>query len=220
MDRRTALVNGIVRRALLGLGMLALGLAASCRTGAGNRSPENLAGYVLEKPLPKPDFTLTGTDGKPFAFHQGTDGYLTLVFFGYTNCPDVCPVHMSNLGAVIPTLDPSVSWRVKVVFISTDPRRDTPSVLGAWLHHFDAGFIGLTGDSSVIARVQRELQLAPAVIERAASADTGYAVGHSALVVAFTPDNLARVVYPYGTRQEDWASDIPKLVEWGSRLSR
>ncbi len=182
----------------------------------GERSPEDLAGYLLEKPLAKPDFVLTGTDGRPFHFRRQTDGYLTLVFFGYTNCPDVCPLHMASLGAVIPALDPAVARRVKVVFVSTDPRRDLAGVLRAWLDHFDRDFIGLTGDSTVIAKVEGALQLAPAVIERAAAGDTGYTVGHSALVVAFTPDNLAHVVYPYGTRQEDWAHDIPKLVEWGA----
>jgi protein SCO1/2 len=196
----------------LAVGAVAFVLTACGRPRAAERSPEDLAGYTLATPLPKPDFTLTGTDGKPFAFRKATDGYLTLVFFGYTNCPDVCPVHLSNLGAVMPALDPAVARRVKVVFVSTDPRRDTPGVLRAWLDHFDPDFIGMTGDSAVIATAEQALQLAPAVVERAAPGDTGYTVGHSSLVVAFTPDNLARVVYPYGTRQEDWVHDLPKLA--------
>jgi protein SCO1/2 len=172
---------------------------------------------LLGEPLAKPAFTLTATDGAAFDFRRTTDGFVTLVFLGYTNCPDVCPVHMSNLGAVLPELDPQVTARIKVVFITTDPRRDTPAVIRTWLDHFSHGFVGLTGDSSAIAKVQVALQLPPAVIEKATAADTGYSVGHSAAVVAFTPDNRAHVVYPYGTRQEDWAHDLPVLVRgpWG-----
>lgn len=194
----------------------AWGLSA-CAGGRADRAPQALRGYVLEQPLAKPRFTLTATDGAPFDFRPATDGFVTLVFFGYTHCPDVCPVHLSNLGAVLPQLDPQVAARIKVVFITTDPRRDTPAVLRAWLDHMGRGFIGLTGDSSAIAGAQTALQLPPAVIEKATAADTAYTVGHSALVVAFSADNLGHVVYPYGTRQEDWAHDLPALVRgsWG-----
>jgi protein SCO1/2 len=204
------------RSALLALAAAGIGLSA-CAGGRGDRAPQDLRGYLLERPLAKPGFTLTATDGTPFDFRPATDGFVTLVFLGYTNCPDVCPVHLSNLGAVLPELDPQVTARIKVVFITTDPRRDTPPVIRSWLDHFSRGFIGLTGDSSAIAGVEAALQLPPAVIEKATAADTGYTVGHSALVVAFTPDNLAHVVYPYGTRQEDWAHDLPALVQgsWG-----
>jgi protein SCO1/2 len=119
---------------------------------------------------------------------------------------------MANLGSVLPQLDPETAARIKVVFVTTDPRRDTPAVLRAWLDHFSQGFIGLTGDSSAIANAQAALHLPPAVIEKGTAADTGYSVGHSAAVVAFTPDNLAHVIYPYGTRQEDWAHDLPMLA--------
>ncbi len=190
----------------------ALGLGA-CGGGGKERAPRDLRGYLLEQPLPKPAFTLTATDGAPFDFRPATDGFVTLVFFGYTNCPDVCPVTLSNLGTVLPELDPEVSARIKVVFITTDPRRDTPAVLRGWLDHFGRGFVGLTGDSGVIARAQTALRLPPALVEKATAPDTGYTVGHSALVIAFTPDNRAHVVYPYGTRQEDWAHDLPLLVQ-------
>ncbi len=196
----------------------AAGGVAGCSPGSTNREPGDLRGYLLGGPLPKPEVALTATDGAPFNLRQATDGFVTLVFFGYTNCPDVCPVHMANLGNVLASLDPRVAERIKVIFVTTDPRRDTPAVLRAWLDHFSRTFIGLTGDSITIARAQESLQLARAVIERPQAGDTGYAVGHSALVVAFTADNQAHVVYPFGTRQEDWAHDLPELVHegWGA----
>jgi protein SCO1/2 len=194
--------------------LLALG-AAGCRTA--DRVPGDMRGVLLGEPLAKPGFTLTATDGTAFDFRQRTDGFVTLLFFGYTHCPDVCPVHMANLGAVLPQLDPQVAARVRVVFVTTDPRRDTPAALRTWLDHFSRGFVGLTGDSSAIATAEAALRLPPAVIEKAAAPDTAYFVGHSAAVVAFTADNRAHVIYPYGIRQEDWAHDLPLLVRgpWG-----
>ena len=205
--------------ALLVVGCVGGGLSA-CAPGSGNREPEDLRGIHLGEPLAKPEVVLTSTDGTPFDFRQATDGFVTLLFFGYTNCPDVCPVHMSNLGSVLASLDPRVAERIKVVFVTTDPRRDTPAVLRGWLDRFSRSFVGLTGDSITVARAQESLQLAPAVIEKAASGNTGYGVGHSSVVVAFTADSQAHVVYPFGTRQEDWAHDLPELVHngWGAKV--
>ena len=201
------------------LPLLVLGATlAGCAPGPGNREPDDLRGFLLGEPLAKPEVVLTPTDGTPFDFREATDGFVTLVFFGYTNCPDICPVHMANLGSVVASLDPRIAERIKVVFVSTDPRRDTPAVLRAWLDHFSRSFIGLTGDSVTIARMQESLKLAPAIVEKAVAGVAGYTVGHSSLVVAFTADNQAHVVYPFGIRQEDWAHDLPELVlsGWGA----
>lgn len=208
-----------MRRSAVGLLLAALasGGLVACAPGSAVREPEDLHGLLLDEPLAKPEVTLTATDGTPFNLRQATDSFVTLVFFGYTNCPDVCPVHLANLGSVLASLDPRVAERIKVVFVTTDPGRDTPAVLRTWLDHFSPSFIGLTGDSITIARAQEWLKLAPSVIERAKAGDTAYAIGHSSLVVAFTADNRAHVVYPFGIRQEDWAHDLPELVRTGWR---
>ena len=179
-------------------------------------NPHGLRGRVLPGPLTKPDVVLTDTRGQPFDFRRETDGYLTLLFFGYTYCPDICPIHMANLAAVMRDLRPGVVQRIKVVFVSTDPDRDTPERLGTWLANFDRSFIGLTGDTATVNAAQRALYLPLPQIGPADSTG-GYFVGHAAAVVAFSPDNRARVVYPFGVRQADWAHDIPKLleIEWG-----
>jgi protein SCO1/2 len=203
--------------ALLAAGTVG-GSMAGCGPRAENREPDDLRGFLLGQPLAKPEVTLTSTDGTPLNLREATDGFVTLVFFGYTNCPDICPVHMANLGNVVASLDPRIAERIKVVFVTTDPRRDTPAVLREWLDHFSRRFIGLTGDSVTIARAQESLQLAPAVVEQAVAGALAYTVGHSSLVVAFTADNQAHVVYPFGIRQEDWAHDLPELVRngWGA----
>jgi len=165
-------------------------------------------------PRPKPDFTLTATDGTRFAFRRETEGYLTLLFFGYTSCPDVCPVQMANLSAALHKLPDRVSRRVKVVFVTTDPERDSPERLRAWLDHFDKGFVGLTGTTAEIDSTQRLLQLPPAVREEIGQGR--YLVGHVAHVIVFTRDGLGRYAFPFGTRQADWARELPRLVEIGA----
>jgi protein SCO1/2 len=199
-------------------GMLAilLGSLTGCGSSAdaARRGGSDYRGAVLEHPLPKPDFTLTATTGRPFHFRRETDGYLTLLYFGYTNCPDICPVHLANIAAVLHRSPYEVASRTKVVFVTTDPARDTLPRLRQWLDRFDPSFIGLRGTLDEVNRIQAELGLPPAVPDTAHGG-----VGHAAQVIAFSPDNRAHVVYPFGTRQEDWAHDLPKLVSdrWTGR---
>lgn len=176
-----------------------------------------MRGAAVSPPIAKPEFVLTATDGRPFDFREETDGYLTLIFFGYTHCPDICPVHMANLGAVIRELRPSQQQRIKVVFVTTDPARDTPERLRSWLDNFGRDFVGLTGDPEEIARIQRAIGVR-AAFPGEARPDGGYDVAHAASVFAFTPDDAGRFMYPFGIRQADWAHDLPRLLEddWGS----
>ena len=181
-------------------------LAAACGRPAADRplSPGGFVGAELIPPRPKPEFVLTGTDG-----------YLTLLFFGYTHCPDVCPVHMANIAAVLKRLPVDVGRAVRVVFVTTDPARDTQARLRQWLDAFDPSFIGLTGTPTQLEQVQTAAGVLPAEPDTTAGPD--YTVGHAAQVIAYTPDNLERVMYPFGTRQADWAHDIPLLVRMGAR---
>lgn len=194
-------------------------LATVTLAGCGTAGAEDSAGrdtafrgVVLAEPLVKADFTLTDTEGRPFRFRERTDGHLTLLFFGYTNCPDICPVHMANVGEVLRRFPHDVRSRVKVVFVTTDPDRDSPEVIRRWLDAFDAAFIGLTGPVAEVDRIQLLFGLAPATRDEAETGDAKYLVGHAAQVIAFTPDDVGRVVYPFGTRQADWVLDIPKLL--------
>ncbi len=220
---------------LAALAAAACGKAADRPAGAPAASApapaegDTLRGLVLQQPKPKADFTLTDTDGKPFEFRRQTDGYVTLLFFGYTNCPDVCPVHMANLGQVVKQLPPSVTERLRIVFATTDPARDTPPVIRRWLDHFDTSFIGLTGSEADVVAAQVAMGMPPAQREqpdttakrsRGTKPDsTGYTVGHAAFVLAFTADGMLRVLYPFGIRQADWAHDLPILVRMGAPAS-
>lgn len=199
----------------------ALFLVAACQRGpqkAPDPATNPYKGLELTQAMGKPDFTLTDLDGKPFHFRQQTDGYLTLLFFGYTNCPDVCPLHMANIGAVLQQQPPEIANRVKVVFVTTDPERDSIPVLKAWLGRFSPQIIGLTGTHAEVVAAQQAANLLPAAKDTTKEgrlANGGYSVGHAAQVLAYTADDSLRVLYPFGIRQEDWAYDIPRLAQVG-----
>jgi len=174
-------------------------------------------GGLVTPPLPKPKFTLADTAGALFDFHKKTEGNVTLLFFGYTRCPDQCPLHMANIAVVLKKMPKDLSDQVKVVFITTDPARDEPNTLRAWLDRFDERFIGLTGSQAAIEAVQRAVGVPPASKTSLAAGD--YAVAHASFVVAYTKDDLGHLIYPSGVTQRDWSHDLPLLVseDWSNR---
>jgi protein SCO1 len=167
-------------------------------------------GGLVTPPLPKPAFVLTDTSGAAFDFRRKTEGYVTLLFFGYTYCPDECPMHMANLGAALKKLPAGMADQVKLVFVTTDPARDSPAVLRRWLDLFDRHFIGLTGTGRDIEAVERAAGVPLAVKTGLASGN--YAVSHANFVLAYSKDNLAHVIYPGGISKDDWAHDLPLLI--------
>ncbi|MCH7530349.1 MAG: SCO family protein [Gemmatimonadetes bacterium] len=207
MSRRSdAKARSLLLVTLVGISVSACGVPAE----GGNVG--ELRGWVMDTPIAKPDLTLTDTNGEAFDLRAETNGYLTLLFFGYTHCPDVCPVHMANLGAVFGDLPPEVRDRTKVVFVSTDPERDTPERLRSWLDNFNRAFIGLRGSLDDINAALSSMML-PGVAVIPGEHGSEPMVGHPAAVLAFGPDGLAHVRYPFGVRQADWAHDLPLLVE-------
>ena len=174
------------------------------------------SGPMMTPARAKPDFTFTRIDGTPYDFRKETAGKLTYLFFGYTHCPDVCPLHMANLGAVYKKLPYSDQQKIRVIFVTTDPERDSPERLRAWLNNFSADFVPVGGPPEQLDALQQSMGMPPAVKEAApAGSPAGsYGVAHGAAVLTFTPDDSLRVLYPFGTRQQDFASDIPKLLRF------
>jgi protein SCO1/2 len=167
-------------------------------------------GCVVTPPLPKPQFVLTDTSGAAFDFRRKTEGYVTLLFFGYTYCPDQCPMHMANLSAALKRLPAGIADQVKLVFVTTDPARDSPSVLRRWLDLFDRRFAGLTGTERAIEAVERAAGVPLA--EKTGPPNGYYAVAHANFVIAYSRDNLAHVIYPGGVSKDDWVHDLPLLI--------
>ena len=221
---RTAAHRTVSRRSLFG-GALAVGtglLLTACSSGGSSSgsAPNAAAGSVdtqqqsvykgtdLGRTFAKPDITLTDTSGKPFNLVTGTAGKAMLLYFGYTRCPDVCPTTLGDLAVAVSKLTPAQQQQVDVVFISTDPAVDTPSVIGTWLRSFNPRFIGLTGDINTV------IKAAASVGVFVAAAKAGQEPVHGAEVLGFFPsDNAAHVLYTSGTVWQDYAHDMPLLIK-------
>lgn len=169
-------------------------------------------GTVLNKHFDKPDLQLTDTAGQPYDLRQKTAGRSTLLFFGYTSCPDVCPTTMGDIGVAMTKLSPEERQKVDVVFVSTDPQRDTPQVLRSWLDSMGKDFIGLTGD---LARVKAAAKSLGILIEDpVVNADGTVTSTHGAQVLAFLPsDDKAHVLYLSGTEEKTYEHDLPLLAQ-------
>ena len=178
---------------------------------------DSYRGGLVEPPLPKPAFVLTDTSGAPFDFWNRTMGSVTLLFFGYTYCPDQCPMHMTNVGGALKTVPAGMADQIKLVFVTTDPARDTPLVLRRWLDNFDRNFVGLTGTEAAVAAV--EIGAGVPLARKTEPHNGNYSVAHANFVVVYTKDNLAHVIYPGGISKDDWIHDLPLLIKetWSRR---
>jgi protein SCO1/2 len=175
-----------------------------------NAAPSSLFdGVQLTKPYTKPDLSLTDAEGSAFNLRKETAGKLTLVYFGYTHCPDVCPTTMATLASAVRALPAAEAAKVDVVFISTDPDRDTPAVLHAWLGQYNPSFIGLTGSFSTIQQSAATLGI---TIEAPVKEAGGYSVTHGAEVIAFDTSDKGYLVYTAGTTVGQFAHDIPLIL--------
>ncbi|BCM68146.1 SCO family protein [Streptomyces tricolor] len=167
---------------------------------------------VLDQPFDKPGLVLTDTRGKKYDLRKETKGHPTLVYFGYTHCPDVCPTTMSNLAVAMKALPKDQQDDLRVVFVTTDPGRDTPAELGKWLKGIDSRFIGLTGDFAKIQAGARSVGIA---VEPTKKDKKGKLVSmHGTQVIAFSPKTDAGyVLYSESATVDDYTRDLPKLVE-------
>jgi len=187
--------------------VLGLGACNSANVTAGD-----LHGNILDPPFKVAGTDLEDTAGQPYSLVDDTDKRLTLVFFGYTNCPDICGTVMGNLASAMTRLDDRDRDQVDVVFVTTDPERDTPEVLRRWLDHIDKSFIGVTddpGDIDKIAAVARSV----AVGMGDKLPTGGYDVdAHTTQVTGIDSDNEAPIYWGQSTSSLQFAQDIHTLL--------
>jgi protein SCO1 len=168
---------------------------------------DDYAGIDLRDPFQRPSFTLTDTTGASYDFATATAGRPTLLFFGYTNCPDICPTTMADVALALRDVDPALAEQVQVVFVTTDPAADTPEVLAEYLARFDADlptrFIGLTGAQDAIDQAQ--LSAGVPLAE-----DAGRL--HSSLLLLYGADDQAHVAFDAGNTSRDIAGDLDAVA--------
>ncbi|MET9557874.1 SCO family protein [Streptomyces sp. NPDC006645] len=175
--------------------------------------PKTQAATVLDKPFEKPNLVLKDTKGKTYDFREETKGKPTLIYFGYTHCPDVCPLTMSNIAIARKALPKADQDKLQVVFVTTDPERDTSAELAKWLPSAgDPSFVGLTGDFATIQAGARQVGIG---IEPATKEKDGTVVSmHGAQVIAFSPKtDGGYVLYGEDTTADDYTKDLPKLIK-------
>jgi protein SCO1/2 len=196
-----------VRRTVAALAaVLCLGALAAC----GGGSDGDFSGNRLDPPFDVLSTPLTDTDDQPYSLADDTDKPLTLVFFGYTHCPDICGQVMSSLASAMTRLDETDRDRVDVVFVTTDPVRDTAPVLRKYLDGYDPSFVGLTGDIGTIADVA--LPLGVGVEKGQKLPSGGYDVTHGTTITGIDGDDEGTVYWGEATSPAQYASDIHTLL--------
>ncbi|CAG9238914.1 putative Cytochrome oxidase biogenesis protein Sco1/SenC/PrrC, copper metallochaperone [Paraburkholderia sabiae] len=204
---RSLAPHACLRRRLTALGIglcVALG-GAGCSQHGEPWQLTDVSGH-----LPDLDFTLTGDDGKPVAA-DSLKGRASLVYFGYTHCPDVCPETMGRLMQVIDKLGPDAQ-KVRILFVSVDPARDTPKALHDYVSAFDAQHArGLTGTDSQIEDMARHYRVAYQMEKREPNGN--YEVTHSSAVYIFDAHNHARLLATDHDTPDVIAKDVRRIIE-------
>ena len=190
--------------------LLSATLLTACGSSQTTSGPHQFAasGYGPYRPAA---VTLTDTAGAPYDLATTPKTPLTLVFFGYTHCPDECPAMMSQLGSAFSRLSADQISKVSMVFVSTDPTRDTSAVERRWLDRYDSRFIGLTGHIDDVIRLSSSLKLYVKGATRLPSG--GYDVPtHATNVVALNAKHSAVAMWDLGTTSKQFASDIQAML--------
>jgi len=221
---------------LLG-GVLITGCAPGAASGGTTtRTSAELGfhGNEPDQPRSRPSFALRDTSGERYDFAAETAGRPTLLYFGYTSCPDECPTAMADVAAALRQAPAALREQVVVVFVTTDPERDDPALLRRWLDMFSTDVVGLVGTQVEVDAAQATLSLQPAL--RGAEVATlpgrpdehvhtpgaaphthlgplGYGVDHTNLLFAFDTSDRLPVTYPAGVRPADIAADLPLLAQ-------
>lgn len=156
-----------------------------------------------------PDFSLTNQDGEKVTLGE-FKGKAVFVFFGYTHCPDICPVTLANLNGVVNELGNDAD-KVQVLFVTVDPERDTQTDLKKYVSYFNKDFIGLTGTPDEIKDVTDSYHAF--YIKEETGSDGGYLMGHTSSVYLINPDGRIVLRYPQSKMDpKEIAKDVKRIL--------
>jgi protein SCO1/2 len=195
-------------KSLFILGILGMSLwLAGCSVFS---PPPEFKGALYGEPAPPPSFSLEATNGETFTLRDQRDK-VTLLFFGYTQCPDVCPATLGTIKTAFGQMKPADREQVQLVFISVDPQRDTLEVMRGYLARFNAGYIGVAPDE-----VQLEKMLADYggfAEAETQEEDSSYLVTHTGLTYVIDKSGNLRLGFFTGMDPADIAHDLSILAE-------
>ncbi|MBL8078188.1 MAG: SCO family protein [Anaerolineales bacterium] len=173
------------------------------------RKPYSFHGTAITPPLPVTDFALQTANDETFRLSDAK-GKLVLLFFGYTSCPDVCPVTLATFKQVHERLGEEAQ-KIAFVMITADPDRDTPGKVAAYVERFNPEFIGLSGSVADLELIWDELGVF--VEKQDSGSAAGYLVSHTASVYVLDPNGSLLMTLPYGTTAIDMADDLTQLLK-------
>ncbi len=210
MHRRTLLASALAATAALGLTACGGDENKPAATVSGGTTAKPIV--TLDNPLEKPDLVLTGTDGKKYDLLERTKGHPTLIYFGYTNCPDVCPLTMSNIAIAVKQLPKAEQKDLRVVFVTSDPERDTPAALKKWLAGINKDFVGLSGPFDTIQAGARSVNIG---IEKPVKKKNGDVVStHGAQVLLSSPkDDKVHWMGMQEATSDNYTAALPKIIK-------
>jgi len=196
--------------ALASVAALTAGVWMGSRTPSAPRLPE-IDGYVLTEPRDIPAFELLAGDGEPFR-NEDFKGAWSFVYFGYTYCPDACPLTMTVFAQVKAALaDMHVDVPVTFYLISVDPARDTPERMAEYVAYFDPEFRGLVGPYAQLEQLTRPAGIAYIVPD--AQADENYLVDHSSSITLLDPDGRIHAIFTAPHDANILARDFVTVVD-------
>ncbi|MEV0373104.1 SCO family protein [Streptomyces sp. NPDC050636] len=210
MRRRTVLASAVAAAAALTLTACGADDGKPVADVSGATAPKPIV--KLDNPMEKPDLVLTDTNGKKYDLLEKTKGHPTLIYFGYTNCPDVCPLSMANIAVAVKQLPKAEQKDLRVVFVTSDPERDTPAALKKWLGGINTDFTGLTGDFDTIQAGARSVNIG---IEKPVKKKNGDVVStHGAQVLMSSPkDDRIHWLGMQEATSDDYTKAIPKIIK-------
>ncbi len=167
-------------------------------------------GTSLPDPYRMPDRTLTDTSGNAYNLTTSPSKPVTLMFFGYSHCPDVCVTVLSDVATALSRMPDASRDQIQLLFVTTDPARDTPRTIRRYLDNFDPDFIGLTGDLSTIMAVAGGVGVDIQGMKKLPGG--GYEVGHSTQVIGFDKEHRGGVLWTPSTPIGDLTADFELLV--------
>lgn len=179
---------------------------------APNVSPTSEASLISNERPTGGDFTLTSVNG-PVNLSD-FQGKLTLVYFGYTYCPDICPTNLGNLSVAYRNLTQTQKDNLQILFVSVDPERDTPERLKQYADYFEAGIIGLTGSPQTVAEISQRYGVVYARVDDPDNG-TNYAVDHSAFTYVVDQQGNLQEQLPHATSPENFIEVIARYQDNG-----
>lgn len=204
---RSRIIIGVVIAAALAGGFW---LGQTQRESA---APPETGAIVLQSPRDPGAFELVDHLGASFTPADIADGW-TLWFFGFTNCPDICPMTLVTLDLVDTALAEAGAIRPQVLMMSVDPARDTPERLAEYVPYFNSGFIGVTGSMGEVRQLTERLGI---IVQYTAGEGDDYTVDHSSQLMLTGPDGLVHAVFPSPHDPESLARDLALLLPWLER---